>query len=73
LRVFAGAKKPRRVLVTTCEPALLRWPLVDWPSGLVVVVAVGNVSRPQASQASVLEKLAADKSVPVAFLGDADP
>lgn len=69
LRVFAGANPPRRVLVTTCEPALLRWPVVDWPSGLVVVVAVGNVSRPQAS---VIEKLAADKSVPVAFLGDVD-
>jgi hypothetical protein len=56
--------------VTTCEPALRRWPEAKWPSGLAVVVAVGNLSR---TQASVIERLAADKSVPIAFLGDADP
>lgn len=70
LRIFAGAKAPRRVLVTTCEPALRRWPEGEWPTGLAVVVAVGNLSR---TQASVIERLAVDKSVPIAFLGDADP
>jgi hypothetical protein len=70
LRIFAGAKAPRRVLVTTSEPALRRWPEAEWPTGLAVVVAVGNLSR---TQASVIERLAADKSVPIAFLGDADP
>lgn len=70
LRFVAGAKVPRRVLVTTCEPALRRWPEADWPTGLAVVVAVGNLSR---TQASVVDRLAADRSVPIAFLGDADP
>lgn len=70
LRVFAGAGVPRRVLVVTKQPALIRWPKSDWPSGLVLVAASGIVTRPQAA---VLEKLASDRSAPIAFVGDADP
>jgi hypothetical protein len=70
LRIFAGAGVPRRVLVVTKQPALIRWPKSDWPSGLVLVAASGIVTRPQAA---ILEKLASDKSAPIAFVGDADP
>jgi hypothetical protein len=70
LRVFAGAGVPRRVLVVTKEPVLRRWPNSDWPSGLVLVAASGIVTRPQAA---ILERLASDKSAPIAFVGDADP
>jgi len=70
LRIFAGARVPRRVLVVTKEAAAIRWPISDWPSGLVVVVASGIVTRPQAA---ILEKLASDRSAPIAFVGDADP
>jgi DNA topoisomerase VI subunit A len=70
LRIFAGSRAPRRVLVVTKEAVLKRWPKSDWPGGLVVVVASGIVTRPQAA---VLEKLASDRSVPIAFVGDADP
>ena len=70
LRIFAGARVPRRVLVVTTEAAARRWPNSDWPSGLVLVVASGIVTRPQAA---ILEKLASDRSAPIAFVGDADP
>ncbi|MET0554439.1 MAG: hypothetical protein ABW221_15450 [Vicinamibacteria bacterium] len=70
LRVFAGAGVPRRVLVVTKEAALIRWPKSEWPSGLVLVAAAGIVTRPQAA---VLERLASDRSAPIAFVGDADP
>lgn len=70
LRFYAGAGVPRRVLVTTKAPALWRWPRPDWPSGLVCVAAVGNITRPQAA---IIEKLASDGSVPIPFVGDADP
>src|SRR5262245_66045096 len=70
LGIFAGARLPRRVLVVTKNAAAIRWPISDWPSGLVVVVASGIVTR---SQAAVLRKLASDRSAPVAFVGDADP
>src|SRR5437870_4285176 len=70
LRIFAGAGVPRRVLVVTKEAPLRRWPKSDWPSGLVLVAASGIVTRPQAA---ILEKLASDKSLPIAFVGDADP
>jgi hypothetical protein len=70
LRIFAGAGVPRRVLVVTKEPALIRWRKADWPSGLVLVAASGIVTRPQAA---ILERLASDRSAPIAFVGDADP
>lgn len=70
LRVFAGKGAARRVLVVTQEAALRRWERSDWPAGLVVVVAVGLVTR---AQAGLIERLAADKSVPIAFLGSASP
>jgi DNA topoisomerase VI subunit A len=70
LRIFAGARVPRRVLVVTKEAVLKRWRKSDWPSGLVLVVASGIVTRPQAA---ILEKLASDTSAPIAFVGDADP
>jgi hypothetical protein len=70
LRIFAGAGVPRRVLVVTKEAALRRWPKSDWPRGLVLVAASGIVTRPQAA---ILERLASDKSAPIAFVGDADP
>jgi hypothetical protein len=71
LRIFgAGAGVPRRVLVVTTEAVAKRWPNSDWPSGLVIVVTAGIVTRPQAA---VLEKLASDRSVPIAFVGDAEP
>ena len=70
LRIFAGAGVPRRVLVVTKEPALIRWPKSDWPTGLVLVAASGIVTRPQAA---ILENLASDRSAPIAFVGDADP
>ena len=43
-----------------------RWPEAEWPTGLVVVVAVGNVSRPHAS---VIERLAAEISASVRQAG----
>ena len=70
LRIFAGSRVPRRVLVVTKEAPLKRWPKSDWPSGLVVVAASGIVTRPQAA---IIEKLASDTSAPIAFVGDADP
>ena len=70
LRIFAGARVPRRVLVVTKEAAAMRWPKLDRPGGLVLVVASGIVTRPQAA---ILEKLASDRSAPIAFVGDADP
>lgn len=70
LRIFAGARVPRRVLVVTKEAILKRWRNSDWPSALVLVVASGIVTRPQAA---ILEKLASDRSAPIAFVGDADP
>jgi hypothetical protein len=70
LRIFAGAGVPRRVLVVTKEAAATRWPTSDWPRGLVVVVASGIVTRPQAA---ILDKLASDRSAPIPFVGDADP
>lgn len=70
LRVFAGKGAARRVLVVTQEAALRRWDRSDWPAGLVVVVAVGMLTR---AQAVLIESLAADKSVPIAFLGSAAP
>jgi hypothetical protein len=70
LQIYAGSGVPRRVLVVTKEAPLKRWPKSDWPSGLVLVVASGIVTRPQAA---ILEKLASDRSVPIAFVGDADP
>ena len=70
LRIFAGAGVPRRVLVVTKQGAAIRWPMSNWPSGLVLVVASGIVTRPQAA---ILEKLASDKSTRIAFVGDADP
>lgn len=70
LRVLAGKGAPRRVLVVTQEAALKRWERSDWPAGLVVVVAVGMLTR---AQAALIERLAADKSVPIAFLGSASP
>jgi hypothetical protein len=70
LRIFPGAGVPRRVLVVTKEAPLRRWPKSDWPSGLVLVAASGIVTRPQAA---ILEKLASDRSAPIAFVGDADP
>jgi hypothetical protein len=42
----------------------------DWPSGLVPVVAAGIVTRPQAT---IIERLASDRSAPIAFVGHADP
>jgi hypothetical protein len=71
LRIFgAGAGVPRRVLVVTNQPVVHRWRKSDWPSGLVIVVTAGIVTRPQAA---ILAKLASDKSAPIAFVGDADP
>jgi hypothetical protein len=70
LRIFAGAGVPRRVLVVTKEAVAIRWPISDWPRGLVVVVASGIVTR---RQAAILEKLASDRAAPIAFVGDADP
>src|SRR5262245_51345448 len=71
LRIFgAGAGVPRRVLVVTNQPVVHRWRKSAWPSGLVIVVTAGIVTRPQAA---ILEKLASDKSAPIAFVGDADP
>lgn len=70
LRIFAGAGVPRRVLVVTKAPAAIRWPTSDWPRGLVLVVASGIVTRPQAA---IIERLASDRSAPIAFVGDADP
>ncbi len=71
LRVFAsGQRPPRRVLVVTKEAPVRRWSRSDWPPGLVVVVASGNLTRPQVA---ALGALASDKSVPVVFVGDADP
>ncbi len=70
LRVFAGARAPRRVLVVTKEAPIVRWDRSDWPAGLVVVVAAGMLTR---AQAAILGQLAADTSVPIAFVGDADP
>src|SRR5262245_60372197 len=61
---------PRRVLVVTKEAPLRRWRRSDWPGGLVLVVASGIVTRPQAA---ILERLASDRSAPIAFVGDADP
>jgi hypothetical protein len=71
LRIFgAGAGVPRRVLVVTNQPVVHRWRKSDWPTGLVIVVTAGIVTRPQAA---ILERLASDKSAPIAFVGDADP
>jgi len=70
LRVFVGERAPRRVLVVTKEAVLRRWERPDWPAGLVVVVACGMLTR---AQAGVLGGLAGDTSVPIAFVGDADP
>lgn len=70
LRVFAGARNPRRVLVATSEAALKRWERSEWPPGLVVVVAAGMLSH---AQASVIGGLATKSSVPIAFVGDAGP
>jgi hypothetical protein len=70
LRVFAGEQAPRRVLVVTKAPALRRWERTDWPAGLVVVAAVGMLTR---AQAAVLGRLASVTSAPIAFVGDADP
>jgi len=70
LPIFAGKGVPRRVLVVTNQPVVHRWRKSDWPNGLVIVVTAGIVTRPQAA---ILEKLASDKSAPIAFVGDADP
>ncbi|HSN91249.1 MAG TPA: hypothetical protein VLS93_08465 [Anaeromyxobacteraceae bacterium] len=70
LRVFAGARTPRRVLVVTKEAVLSRWPIADRPPGLAVVVASG-ISTP--AQSGILARLAPAPSAPIAFVGDADP
>jgi DNA topoisomerase VI subunit A len=70
LRVFVGQRAARRVLVVTKEAALRRWNRSDWPVGLLVVVASGMITR---AQAAVLAELAIDRSLPIAFVGDADP
>ena len=70
LLVFTGTQGGRRVLVVTGEAALKRWERSDWPAGLVVVVAAGMLTR---AQAAVIGDLASDKSVPIAFVGGADP
>ena len=69
LRVFAGEKPPRRVLVSTKEAAVRRWKRADWPAGLVVVVVVGMVSK---AQAALVEALSTSRSMPIPFVGDAD-
>lgn len=70
LRIYAGVRRPRRVLVVTSEPALKRWGRAEWPPELVVVVAAGMVSK---AQASVIAGLAPDVSPPIAFVGNAGP
>jgi len=57
-------------MVVTSEAALKRWKRSDWPADLAVVVAVGMVTR---AQAAILGGLASDASVPLAFVGNADP
>lgn len=70
LRVFAGARDPRRVLVVSSEAALKRWDRSEWPAGLVVVVATGRVSK---AQANIIGAIAAKSPLPIGFVGDASP
>ena len=70
LRVFAGSGTPHQVLVSTKEAAVRRWDKSDWPPGLVVVVAIGRLTR---AQAAVIGGLAQERSTPIPFVGDADP